>query len=154
MLYEFKVYQTNVEDHVFWVAESNTLKGCVGQGETSEEAIHELEENEKVWLDTAREYGIPIPSITCKKANHYSGKFSLRMSPFVHEKAADTARELGISLNQFINDAIVEYTASIRCASLVNVSSFSDTETNSQIIRFPAAKVSPYKTVREELEEM
>lgn len=154
MLYEFKVYQTNVEGHVFWVAESNALKGCVGQGETSEGAIHELEENEKVWLDTAKEYGIPIPPITCKKANHYSGKFSLRMSPFVHEKAAETARELGISLNQFINDAIVEYTTSIRCASLVDASAFSDTETSSQIIRFPVAKASPYKTVREELEEM
>ena len=29
---------------------------------TTEEAIAELEENEKVWLDTAIEYGIPIPA--------------------------------------------------------------------------------------------
>lgn len=39
------------------------LRGCVGQGATTEEAIAELEENEKVWLDTAIEYGIPIPAV-------------------------------------------------------------------------------------------
>lgn len=55
MLYEFKVYQMKVENHIFWVAESLSLKGCVGQGETSEDAIKELGENEKEWLDTAKD---------------------------------------------------------------------------------------------------
>lgn len=42
---------------------SKSLRGCVGQGATTEEAIAELEENEKVWFDTAIEYGIPIPAV-------------------------------------------------------------------------------------------
>lgn len=50
-----------VEDHAFWVAESKTLKGCVGQGETSDEAIAELEKNEKEWIDTAGEFGMSVP---------------------------------------------------------------------------------------------
>ena len=60
--YEFCVYQMTVEDHNFWVAESRALKGCVGQGETSQEAIEELEQNEKEWLATPAEVGIPIPA--------------------------------------------------------------------------------------------
>ena len=32
MKYEFEVYQMKVEDHLFWVAKSKILKGCVGQG--------------------------------------------------------------------------------------------------------------------------
>ena len=64
MLYGFSIYQTQDDDHLFWVAESKSLKGCVGQGESSEEAIQELEDNEKEWLDTAKEFGIPIPPIT------------------------------------------------------------------------------------------
>ena len=31
MKYEFEVYQMKVEDHLFWVAKSKILKGCVGQ---------------------------------------------------------------------------------------------------------------------------
>ena len=46
-----------------YVAMSKSLRGCVGQGVTTEEAIAELEENERVWLETAIEYGIPIPAV-------------------------------------------------------------------------------------------
>ena len=59
--YPFKVFQTEVEGHVFWVAKSIYLKGCVGQGDVQEDAIMELEENEKAWLETAEETGILIP---------------------------------------------------------------------------------------------
>lgn len=51
-------YQMKVEDHLFWVAENPDLPGCVGQGDTEEQAIAELKENEKVWLETAKEFGI------------------------------------------------------------------------------------------------
>lgn len=120
MLYEFTVYQMEAEKHIFWVAESRLLKGCVGQGETSDEAIAELEANETIWLETAKEYRIPIPSPTLRKERTCSGKFALRMSPYVHEKAAEAAKELEISLNQFINDAVVDYTARIEAAARIN----------------------------------
>ena len=51
MLYPFQVYQTQVEDHKFLIARSASLKGCVGQGETSDEAISELAQNEQEWID-------------------------------------------------------------------------------------------------------
>ena len=50
-----------VGDHTFWVAESTALKGCVGQGETSTEAIGELEQNEREWIDTAGKFGMSVP---------------------------------------------------------------------------------------------
>lgn len=62
MRYEFNVYKTKVEDHIFWIAISNKLKGCVGQGDTIEEAIEELEINEREWLSVAEEEGIQIPN--------------------------------------------------------------------------------------------
>ena len=61
MIYPYRVYKTQVEDHQFWVAES-ILNGCVGQGDTQEEALEELEENEKAWIETAREFEIDIPA--------------------------------------------------------------------------------------------
>ena len=109
MKYEFEVYQMKVEDHLFWVAKSKSLKGCVGQGETSEEAIRELELNESEWLDTAVEYGIAIPPVLIHSDSGFSGKVSLRFSSFTHEEASKNAKNLGVSLNQYINDAIVYY---------------------------------------------
>ena len=40
MKYEFEVYQMQVEDHLFWVARSKILKGCLGQGDTAEIQHH------------------------------------------------------------------------------------------------------------------
>lgn len=110
MLYEFNVYQTEANCHVFWVAESKALKGCVGQGENFIDAIRELEENEQEWLKTAKEFNIPIPPRTLKSKKSYSGKIALRVSPLVHQNAANAAADLNISLNQFINDAVISYT--------------------------------------------
>lgn len=107
MKYPFKVYQTQVDNHVFWIAECPSLKGCVGQGDTIDKAISELEENEAVWLDTASECGIEIPSVPIETVNEYSGKFTVSVSPSVHMTAASYARKENISLNQYINDAIV-----------------------------------------------
>jgi predicted HicB family RNase H-like nuclease len=107
MKYPFRVYQTKVERHLFWVAESQSLKGCVGQGDTLEEAVSELCENENIWLETACEFNIPIPPIPVEQLPEYSGKFTVRVSPQVHQQAAELAKKQSISLNQYINDAIV-----------------------------------------------
>ena len=116
MKYEFAVYKMSVEGHDFWVAESKSLKGCVGQGETSAEAISELEENELEWLKTAEKYGITIPPVPVRKEQEFSGKTMLRISPFTHERASDNAKRLGISLNQYLNDAVVAYNERITAA--------------------------------------
>jgi predicted RNase H-like HicB family nuclease len=48
------------EDNVF-VAEVPELPGCVAHGATQEEALSNAKEAEKLWLDTACEFGDPIP---------------------------------------------------------------------------------------------
>ena len=78
MLYPFRVYQNKVEEHVFWVAKSTCLKGCVGQGETAEEAISELEVNEQEWLVTAKEAGIPIPPVPFETARRPQRRGTVR----------------------------------------------------------------------------
>lgn len=119
MKYPFSVYQTKVEDHVFWIAEIPALNGCVGQGETAEDAVKELELNEEAWLETAKEYGIDIPEIPCEQINPYSGKFTVRVAPYVHQAAAEMAKKQGISLNQYVNDAIVAQNSSLATVSSV-----------------------------------
>lgn len=107
MKYPFSVFQTQVDSNVFWIAKSSILKGCVGQGDTLDEAVAELAENEQEWLDTANEVGIPIPEVPIQQTTEYSGKISLRIAPSIHQRAVQLAKIEGISLNQYINDAIV-----------------------------------------------
>lgn len=107
MKYPFTVFKSQVDDHVFWIAKSTLLKGCVGQGETQEEALNELSENEESWLEAAKEFGIPIPQIPVDDLDKYSGKMTLRVAPSVHRMASMMAKREGISLNQYISDAIV-----------------------------------------------
>ena len=107
MKYPYSVYQVRVEEHVFWVAKSASLNGCVGQGDELQEAVAELEENEKAWLETAAEFGIQIPPVPIEQESAYSGKFTVSVSPAVHQEAVSAARAQGISLNQYVNDAIV-----------------------------------------------
>ena len=118
MLYPFQVYQSRVEQHVFWVAKSAALKGCVGQGDTAEEAVSELEANEREWLEAAKEAGIPIPAVPVEASQEYSGKLTVRIAPSVHRDAAQLAKAVKVSLTHFISDAIVNWNAPYTAASL------------------------------------
>lgn len=138
MKYEFEVYQMKVEGHIFWVAKSRILKGCVGQGETAHEAMKELEDNERDWLETAKSVQIPIPEERIRDDTIYSGKISLRISADVHRESALYAKENGISLNQYFSDAIAHYNGlhyGLR-SGYPGVSS----EAESNVIRFALSK--------------
>lgn len=119
MKYPFTVSYMYVDDLRFWVAKSNALKGCVGQGDTPEEAINELSTNEIEWLKTAKEYGIDIPEIPVEPLTTYSGKFTVRVAPHVHQEAVEHAKQQNISLNQYVNDAIVAQNASVSTVNAI-----------------------------------
>ncbi len=57
--YEIIIYWSN-EDEAF-VGEVPELPGCVAHGETQESALKAVGEAVELWLDTAREFGDPIP---------------------------------------------------------------------------------------------
>lgn len=57
--YEIIIYWSN-EDQVF-VAEVPELPGCMAHGSTSEAALANAHEAIQLWIDTAREFGDPIP---------------------------------------------------------------------------------------------
>ena len=107
MKYPYKMHQMKADDHVFWVAESETLQSCIGQGDTQQEALDELADNEQFWLETAKEMGYTIPDVPIESFETYSGKLTLRISPHEHKLAAKNAKSEGVSLNQYINDAVV-----------------------------------------------
>jgi len=58
--YEVIIYWSE-EDQVF-VAEVPELPGCAAHGDAPETALSQAQEAISLWLDTAREFGDPIPA--------------------------------------------------------------------------------------------
>ncbi|WP_424946110.1 type II toxin-antitoxin system HicB family antitoxin [Candidatus Spongiihabitans sp.] len=57
--YETIVYWSN-EDDVF-IAEVPELSGCIAHGNSQQEALSNVNEAIKLWIDTANEFGDYIP---------------------------------------------------------------------------------------------
>jgi len=57
--YEIIIYWSR-EDQVF-VAEVPELPGCMAHGNTQQEALSNANEAIQLWIDTAEEFGDPVP---------------------------------------------------------------------------------------------
>ena len=57
--YEIIIYWSK-EDNAF-IAEVPELPGCMAHGNTYEEALKNIKDAIILWLDTAKEFGDPIP---------------------------------------------------------------------------------------------
>ena len=57
--YEIVIYWSD-EDGVF-VAEVTELPGCTAHGASHEAALASVKEAMQLWIDTAREFGDPVP---------------------------------------------------------------------------------------------
>jgi len=57
--YEVIIYWSN--DDAAYVAEVPELPGCTAHGASRQEALTNIDDAIGLWLDTAREFGRPIP---------------------------------------------------------------------------------------------
>jgi predicted RNase H-like HicB family nuclease len=58
--YEIIIYWS-AEDQVF-VAEVPELSGCMAHGDTQEAALANAKEAIRLWIETAQEFGDPVPA--------------------------------------------------------------------------------------------
>ena len=57
--YEIILYWSNVDDA--FVAEVPELPGCMAHGDTQEAALNNVNQAIGLWVETAQEFGDPIP---------------------------------------------------------------------------------------------
>ena len=57
--YEIILYWS-AEDRVF-VTEAPELPGCIAHGDTQESALANIKQAMQLWIDTAQEFGDPVP---------------------------------------------------------------------------------------------
>lgn len=57
--YEIIIYWSEKDGH--YIAEVPELPGCIADGETLEETLAMAQEVMRLWIDTAKEDGDPVP---------------------------------------------------------------------------------------------
>ncbi len=95
--YPVTIRPLSKEEGSGYLAEFPDLPGCIADGESVEEALHQAEDALKAWLASAKEFGddIPRPSI----AANYSGQWRIRLPKSLHAALALRAELEGVSLN-------------------------------------------------------
>ena len=73
-----------------------------GDGETTEEAIKNLESAKRDRFEYYLKNGIKIPEPKGEKED-FSGRFVIRMPKVLHRQLVSVAKQNGVSLNQFVN---------------------------------------------------
>ena len=104
--YPITIRPIPVEDGGGYLAEAPDLPGCVADGETVDEALHDIESAIESWIKTATEFGDPIPKPSV--AANYSGQWRMRVPKHLHALLALHAKEEGVSLNTLAATLLAE----------------------------------------------
>lgn len=83
-----------------WVAEVTDLPGCIGAGETEEEAIRIARDFSVDWIEDALDKGEPVPQPCVRQ--EASGKFLARVPKSLHAKLQRVAEAEGVSQNHLV----------------------------------------------------
>jgi antitoxin HicB len=89
----------------YWVARVAELPHCMIHGNTPQEAVSELEEVKRDWIESNLKRGIKIPEPVSSK---YSGQISLRIPPSLHRLISNRAASEDVSLNQYMTSALAQ----------------------------------------------
>lgn len=92
-----------------WTASVEELPGCTTRGRTSDEVLASVRSAMVHWIESALHEGREIPEP--KSANSHSGRLLLRMPRTLHADLTRVAEREGVSLNQFITDALASAVA-------------------------------------------
>ena len=84
----------------------NTRAVITFQGSTVDEIEQEFHNSVDDYLDWCREDGV-------SPEKPYSGRLNVRFEPVLHQRAAVAAKSMGISLNKFIEKAVMDELATI-----------------------------------------
>lgn len=98
------VFLQNEDDT--YTGEILEFQGCIAQGETISEAMENLVKAAETWAEAAIDQGLPIPEPFMTQ--DFGGRVALRLPKSLHKQAARFADLDGVSLNQFLVDAIAE----------------------------------------------
>lgn len=100
--YAIMVEPLALSDGGGWLASVPALPGCMGDGETREEALADAESAIAEWMDAATQLGRAVP------APASLGQWRQRVPRSLHEKLKIRAAQEGVSLNALVTSVLAE----------------------------------------------
>lgn len=100
--YSFRVFWSDGDNG--FVAVCPELPGVSAIGATEDEALREAKIAQELYIEDMIESGEALPEP--QTAREYSGQFRVRLAKSLHRQAAEMAEQEGVSLNQYVNDAV------------------------------------------------
>ena len=100
--YAIMVEPLDMADGGGWLATVPALPGCMGDGESREEALADVQNAIIEWQAAARELGRDIP------APSSLGQWRQRVPRSLHEKLKMRAAQEGVSLNALVTSVLAE----------------------------------------------
>lgn len=61
MIYKYEIIIHWSEEDSLFIAEVPELSGCMAHGDSYDDALKNIKEAINLWIDTAKEFGDPIP---------------------------------------------------------------------------------------------
>ena len=92
-------------DKTYWVARVLELPHCLTDGYSPEDALAEIKEVKREWLETNLKLGNDIPE---PMSRHYRGQLRLRIQPSLHRALAQRAKIEEVSLNKYMNTLLAQ----------------------------------------------
>jgi len=99
------VLRRDEEDDV--VARIEELQGCLAHGADESEAVKNLREAQRLWLEDCLEAGHVVPDPEPEEALP-SGKWVQRVPRSLHQRLAQLAKRENVSLNQLVTSLLAE----------------------------------------------
>ena len=97
--YPFQVRPLSAEEGGGYLIELPDLPGCMADGETIDEAIANGADALRSWIETAKEFGDPVPPPSRPSDETYSGRWNMRVPKSLHRRLVERAKAEGVSLN-------------------------------------------------------
>ena len=101
--YPFEIHALPEEDGGGMLCTFPDIPGCMGDGETPNDALSDGLLALDSWLKTAQEFDDPIP-----EPNSASGKFLTRIPKSLHARLISRAKMEGVSLNSLVQTYLAE----------------------------------------------
>ena len=104
--YQVQVRRLCADDGGGWVAEIPSLPGCMGDGETAQDAIEDCYRAALEWIDATVQLGRSVPPPSSE--SEFSGQWRIRMPKTLHRRLSLLAGSEGVSLNTLATTLLAE----------------------------------------------
>lgn len=102
--YAFELRPLSADEGGGWLIAFPDLPGCMSDGETPEEALHNGRDALDAWIRAAQQAGRDIP----KPGELPSGKFIARVPRSLHARLHARAKQEGVSMNALVSAYLAE----------------------------------------------